>query len=191
MVIPRPQGAPYFLPAGPEWNALAEGVRQAVVEILGPAYQRLVVEAGDELERSAGLTLVHLMRLEICDQTRLGVIAGDRRGLPALLQDPEEAIAQHLHLVAAKNSPGELMIRLRMVREMLQRGERLLAPPAVGPVLPPPTPLAPPTLAPPTPLAQTGASQGPGDYRLVGPDLTPPPEMCSGSEGPEIGKLPS
>jgi hypothetical protein len=86
-------------------------------------------------------------------------------------------IAQHLHLVAAKNSTGELLLRLRMMREMLQRGERLLGPPAVGPTLPPPTP-----------LAQTRASQGPGDYRIVGPDLPPPPEMCCGPEGPEIGK---
>ena len=75
--VPRPAGAPYWLPVGPFWDRLAEGVRRAVGEILEPAYRRLVVEARDELERSAGMTLVHLMWLEICDQSHLGDTVGD------------------------------------------------------------------------------------------------------------------
>ena len=53
--VPRPAGAPYWLPVGPFWDRLAEGVRRAVGEILEPAYRRLVVEARDELERGERL----------------------------------------------------------------------------------------------------------------------------------------
>jgi hypothetical protein len=174
--IPRPAGAPYWLPDGPWWEQLSDGVRQAVRDILEPAYRRLVVEAQDELERSAGITLVHLMWLEICDQTRLGNIAGDRKSICAIVEDPEESIARHLHLVGAKNSTAELLLKLRMTRAMLERGERSLGPPGAGLALPVP--------------AAAGPTRAPQDAgcRIVGPDLTSPPEVCCGQEGPEIGK---
>jgi hypothetical protein len=39
--IPRPAGAPYWLPAGTFWERLPEGIRRAAAEILEPAYRRL------------------------------------------------------------------------------------------------------------------------------------------------------
>ena len=175
-LIPRPDGAPYWVPEGSMWNEIPEGTRIAVRDILEPAYRRLVLEAGDELERSAGLTLVHLLWLEICDQTRLGLMAGDRKSVFALVEDPDEVIAHHLRLVTAKNSSAELLLKLRMTREMLKRGERLWGPPGDGLAIPPPVPPGP-----------AHAPLDPSGYRIV-PDLPPPPEMCCGLEGPEIGK---
>lgn len=48
--IARPAGAPYWLPRGPFWDRLSEGVKRAVGEVLEPADRRLVLEARDELE---------------------------------------------------------------------------------------------------------------------------------------------
>jgi len=116
-----PDGAPYWLPAGAFWEHLPEGVRRAVREVLEPAYQRLVRGAPGELERSAGITLVHLMWLEMCDQARLGEMIADRDSIASIIEEPEEWIARHLHLVAAKNSTAELLLKLSMVREALSR----------------------------------------------------------------------
>jgi hypothetical protein len=123
------------VPAGEAWDALPQGVRRAVGEVLAPAFQRLVVEAPDELERSAGITFVHLMWLEVCDQAAMSEIVGDRKAVYASVEEPEEAVARHLHLVAAKNSTGELLMKLRMVRETLEREERLMAIPGPVPAL--------------------------------------------------------
>lgn len=136
--VARPAGAPYWLPRGPFWERLSEGVKRAVGEVLEPAYRRLVVEARDELERSAGITLVHLMWLEICDQAAMSDIVGNREEIDAFVKDPEAAVDRHLHLVAAKNSTAELLLKLRMVRETIQRQERLAGPPHAVPALPAP-----------------------------------------------------
>ena len=59
------------------WQLLPDGVRRAVSRVLAPAYRRFVLDAPGELERSIGLTLVHLMWLEVCDQVRLAEAAAD------------------------------------------------------------------------------------------------------------------
>ena len=115
-------GAPCWLPGGGLWRRLPEGVRRAVRELLEPAYERLVRRAPGELERSAGVTLVHLMWLELCDQARLAEVIADRQSAVAIVEQPEEWIARHLHLVAAKNSTAELLLKLSIVREGLSRG---------------------------------------------------------------------
>jgi hypothetical protein len=116
--------APYWLPAGDLWDRLPAAMRQAVVDILAPAYQRLVLQVADDLERSTGITLVHLMWLEISDQLRLAETVAERESFVAAVGDerPEEMIAEHLHLVAAKNATSELLVKLRMVRQMAERG---------------------------------------------------------------------
>jgi hypothetical protein len=129
----RDPDVPYWLPAGDRWNDLPAEIRQAVPRILVPAYRRFVLDAPGELERSIGLTLVHLMWLELCGQTQLAVAAADPTALAAILQNPDDMIDRHLHLVTTKCQTAELLVKLRVMNEMLQR------PPApVQPALPPP-----------------------------------------------------
>jgi hypothetical protein len=193
---------------------LSEGVKRAVGEVLEPAYRRLVLEARDELERSAGITLVHLMWLEICDQAAMCDIVGNREEVDAFLKSPEEAVGRHLHLVAAKNSTAELMLKLRMVRETIQREQQLMGPPEAAPALP--APAAPfgkwataearlprfvedreaaNLLREPLPASGQPADGSPIVGRIGNPphseegaELRPSPEGSCGSEEPGIGK---
>ena len=103
-----------------------------VPRILTPAYRRFVLDAPGELERSIGLTLVHLMWLEVCDQIHLATATADPSSLDAILKNPEDMIDRHLHLVTAKCQTAELLVKLRLVTEAIQR------PPTTAPSLPSP-----------------------------------------------------
>jgi hypothetical protein len=174
----RPPGAPYWIPADSGWGVLPSGVKQAVVEILQPAYRRMVLEARDELERSAGLTLVHLMWLEICEQAFLGDMVGDRQSILVVVNDREASVARHLHLVGAKNSAAELLLKIRMVRDALEHLDN-------RPGMPPSEAV--------TAVLTAPAAKSPdvAPYRILGPGPDLPSEGCSSTKDPEIGKSPS
>ncbi|MCP6757072.1 hypothetical protein NL533_36140, partial [Klebsiella pneumoniae] len=77
--------------------ALPKDVQLALVEIVGPTYDRFVVHAGNALERAAGVTLTFLMTLEILDQFHIG--AECDLGQTGKYIDPDERakqIARHL-----------------------------------------------------------------------------------------------
>jgi hypothetical protein len=113
--------APYWLPTGVFWDHLSDNVKQAVLQILEPAYQHMVLEAPNELERSAGITMVHLLWLEMCDQIHMAQAVADYDSIASILENPEQLIDRHLHLVGAKNNTAELLIKLKVLREMLGR----------------------------------------------------------------------
>jgi hypothetical protein len=112
---------PHWVPTGDRWNGLPEEIRRAVPRILAPAYRRFVLDAPGELERSVGLTLVHLMWLEVCDQVYMAIATADPTSLDAILKNPEEMIDRHLNLVTAKCQTAELLVKLRLVSEALER----------------------------------------------------------------------
>jgi hypothetical protein len=119
---------------------LTQELRQAVPRILAPAYRQFVLDAPGELERSIGLTLVHLIWLELCGQVQLAVVAADPSSLDAILQDPGEMIDRHLRLATIKCQTAELLVKLRVVNEALDRPQRTLVP-----ALAPPADLTQPT----------------------------------------------
>jgi len=108
---------PYWLPRGAFWDRVPEGVQEAAEEILGPAYRELVENAPTELERMAGVTVVHLAWLEICDQLQLAENVSDRQSIASILSDPDEMIARHLQLVYAKSKATVLLMGLRLARQ--------------------------------------------------------------------------
>jgi hypothetical protein len=67
----RRADVPYWVPDGTLWEQLPAGIRRAVSQVLAPAYRRFVLEAPGPLERSVGITMVHLMWLEVYDQLAL------------------------------------------------------------------------------------------------------------------------
>jgi hypothetical protein len=117
---------PYWLPSGSNWNGLPREIRDAVPRVLAPAYKKFVLEAPGELERSLGLTLVHLTWLEVCDQVRMALATADPTSMEAILSKPDELIGRHLNLITAKCQTAELLVKLRLVTEALN------APPAPG-----------------------------------------------------------
>jgi len=128
--LPSTADGPHWLPQGPYWDRLPEAIKWAAREILSPAYRQLVVEAPDELQRSTGMTLVHLMWLEICDQIHMAQSVADRESAFAIADPPDRAMEKHLPLVAAKCQVSELLLKLRLFCHMQQS------------VAAPPTPLA-------------------------------------------------
>jgi len=111
---------PPWLPAASRWAELPQGLRDAVPRVIIPAYRRFVLEESGELERSVGLTLVHLLWLELCGQVRLADVAGNPESLDAILNDPERMIDRHLHLASVKCQSVELLMNLRIVNHSLQ-----------------------------------------------------------------------
>jgi hypothetical protein len=121
---------PHWLPTGCYWNELPENIRQAVPRILAPAYRRFVLDAPGELERSVGVTLVHLMWLELCDQIQMALATGNPTSLDAVIGDRELMIDRHLRLATVKCQTAELLLKVQVVNNALQRP----ALPAIVPV---------------------------------------------------------
>lgn len=146
--VERDPDIPHWLPAGGGWEKLPQEIRETVSRFITPAYRRFVLEAPSEIERAVGTTLVHLMWLELCGQLQLAQAAVDPQSLDAVLQNPEEMIARHLHLATVKCQTAELMVKLRVINDALDRA------PVARPVLPAPIDILPPSLDPicPSPL---------------------------------------
>jgi cell division inhibitor SulA len=132
----------------------------AVQEILTPAYRQLVLEAPDELERTAGLSLVHLIWLELSEQAEMGPVIAEPDRLMKSLNDRAGLIARHLQLLSAKSEMAQLLTRIRAIRHFAEQGRvpwgpRILPEPSAAPNLtraPSPVdvvPTAPPPASPP------------------------------------------
>jgi hypothetical protein len=124
---------------GKRWHDLPENVRQAALRIITPAYRRFVLDTPGELERSVGVTLVHLMWLEVCGQIQLAIMTADPQSLEAVLSNPEQMIDRHLRLTTVKCQTAELLMKLRIVDAALPRGSAsplpALPPPAALPII--------------------------------------------------------
>jgi hypothetical protein len=104
---------PRWVPAGIEFDHLPRPVQQALVEIVEPLYEQLVMAAEDGLERSTGLTLVHLLWLEILDQRDIGLEYGATAVLNLPLPGRHTAIARHLRLIEGKVRTGQFLLQVR------------------------------------------------------------------------------
>ncbi len=112
--------APHWLLDDGQWIEMPENMRQLVSRILNPAYRRFVLDAPDELERSVGMTLVHLMWLELSAQVTLGKVIVDPQSPEAIMNNPDSLIDRHLRLTTAKCQTAELLLKLQMVQGMLK-----------------------------------------------------------------------
>ena len=116
---------PYWIAEAGSWEGLPDGLQRAIPSVLAPAYRRLVLEAPGELERSTGITLVHLMWLEVCDRLSMAAVVADRDSIVATVANVEAMISRHLNLVTAKCNAAELLMKLRMMRGMLRQRPEL------------------------------------------------------------------
>ncbi len=67
-VEPRPRNLPLWVPEGVDLQFVPAEVQQAVGELVQPLYDQFVVGAADGLEKSLGVTITHLLWLEILEQ---------------------------------------------------------------------------------------------------------------------------
>ena len=106
---------PFFVPSDINFDDLSEELKAAIGGVIDPAYRQLVVEAGDELARSVGVTIVHLLWLEIIDQFELAEEL-DHALRPSATDKRQKLIERHLRLVNAKSKAGNFLLRLREFR---------------------------------------------------------------------------
>jgi hypothetical protein len=115
---------PYWLWGEGLWGRLPKGVQKAAIEVIKPAYRHMVLEAQSELERSAGITLVHLLWVEVCDQFAMAGVVADRQWIVSMLSKPEEMIQHHLHLVHAKQQATEMVLKLQAFARLLAQQDQ-------------------------------------------------------------------
>jgi hypothetical protein len=125
MAIKKPASAasprPFWVPAEIDFEKLPEAVRVAFRAVIAPAYEELVVGAVGALERSAGVTLVFLLSLELVDQFELGrdltfwAGPGDPKA-----EQRDQLISRHLRVIGAKQHTANFVLRLKEIR--MRRG---------------------------------------------------------------------
>jgi hypothetical protein len=134
---PRPPNAqrPLWAPEDADLSVVPPEVQQAITELIEPTYQEFVVEAADGLEKSIGISLTHLLWLELLEQfdmKRQYVQVDAVLNLPG---NRHESIAQHLRLVESKVRVGYFLVRIRELAEQAAARPRSAIGPAL--VLPP------------------------------------------------------
>lgn len=108
---------PHFLPEDFNYDGLPPYVRQAMCELVEPAYEELVEGADSALERAAGASYTFLLLLEVLGQfnltKELNTSLQQSRGCRSL---QDEDVARHLRLAGAKDRVGGFLLRLRTWR---------------------------------------------------------------------------
>ena len=168
---------------------MPERIREAIPKILAPAYRRFVLKAPGELERSIGVTLVHLTWIELCEQIKLAGVVADPTSIDAILNNPEDLLDRHLRLTTVKCQTAELLMKLQIVQNAL----RCAARPANSSDNPLPSHPALPAL--PSPLSpgevQTLSSPlPPGKSQTLSSSLPPGEGHGEGSRQAENSPLP-
>ena len=142
---PRDPGLPPWLPDGSTLDIIPAGLRDAVVQLVNPAYRQFVLEASDALERMIGFSLVHLLWLEILEQFEMRREYQDVTAVLGLAAGTEGAINDHLRLIDAKLRAGSFLVRLRELRHRWGGSTQSLLAALAPPETPPPeTPHNPP-----------------------------------------------
>ena len=117
------QVRPCFIPAGLNFDELPESIRLAASAIIDPAYRELVMLPKSALEKSTGLTIVHLLWIEVVEQHALNrkltkQLSQNQFGhLPSTGDD----MLGHLRLLGAKDKACNFLLRLRKFNKKSRR----------------------------------------------------------------------
>ncbi len=113
---PTDSSRPAWLPSDQDLQRVEPGLQQAIRDIILPAYEQLVLQADDTLQRSLGMTIVHLMWLEVLDQLNLKRQYAQFCRLPQMGYDVAHEVDRHLRLIDAKMKLTKLLLRIRALR---------------------------------------------------------------------------
>ncbi len=103
---------PYCIPPGVDIDRFPADVRTAIRRVINPAYRELVDQVRNSLQKSAGLTVIWLMWLEILDQIQLGHSLTTARSITQVSEEREQLITRHLRLVGSKIKASSFLLRL-------------------------------------------------------------------------------
>ena len=114
---------PGWVPQGVDLALVPPEVRQAITELIEPVYRQFVLAATDALEKSLGVTVTHLLWLEVLDQFDMKRQIRDDMVLRSK-GNRHDAIAQHLRVIDAKVRVGYFLVRLQEFRSRLAEREK-------------------------------------------------------------------
>lgn len=104
---------PFWVPPTLRFETLSPGLRTAIRDILNPAYKELVLDASTALEKMTGLSLVHLLWIEVVEQTDLGSGMSGRVPPAAEREGYSKYLDRHLKLLTVKERVSKFYIRLK------------------------------------------------------------------------------
>ncbi len=110
---------PFWWPGDVPIEEVPESLRAALLGIVQPAYEHLVLGARPGLQQSAGATVVQFLWLEVLQQTELSQdLLGAGQNLQRL-QKHERAIGRLLRLAGAKMKASDFLLRLQAHHQKL------------------------------------------------------------------------
>lgn len=112
---------PHWMPRGVNRKLLPREVRADIATLVNPIYEELVLNAKSALAKSTGLTIVHLLWLEILDQINLSPQSDEEDFEVDFLSQSafntrKREIERHLRLVHSKLKASELWLRIEQLR---------------------------------------------------------------------------
>jgi hypothetical protein len=113
----EPPVRPYFIPPGIDFEALPESVRVVFQTVVAATYDDLVLSVEGPLERSAGVTLVFLLSVEVLEQFQLGQqlnFTADPNAVGGAERD--RLIGRYLRVVGAKQKEERFLLRIHDLR---------------------------------------------------------------------------
>ena len=105
------------MPQGVDLEVVPKEVREAVAELIQPVYERLVLEVDDPLEKSLGVTVAHLLWLEVLQQFDMKREYVQFAAVLGLSENRGPMIEQHLRIIHSKVRVGYFLARLRELRQ--------------------------------------------------------------------------
>jgi hypothetical protein len=118
-VEPRPQNLPPWAPHGEDLNRIPPEVQQAVADLVQPMYEQFVLNAPGGLEKSLGVTITHLLWLEILDQFDIKRDYLQFESVLNVTYNRPETIDRLLRLIDAKLRISYFLVRLKELRSRL------------------------------------------------------------------------
>lgn len=113
---PKSPSAPLWIPNDVDLELIPQEVRQAITQIVQPVYERFVLASDDPLEKSLGVTVTHLLWLEILQQADLKREYIEITAVLGSEKNHQRDIDQHLRIIESKVKVGYLLTRIRELR---------------------------------------------------------------------------
>jgi hypothetical protein len=113
-----PSNQPLWLPPGASFSVLPKATQETIVQILNPAYRKLVLEASDALEQAEGLSYCSLLFFQIVATQALGeqAIAGYLTQLTV-----SKSLAALMGVTGQKARIASFLLGLQKFRDKLER----------------------------------------------------------------------
>jgi hypothetical protein len=111
---PRPPDIrPLWIPDDVKFDRLPPALQRAITEIIGPAYEEVVLAAQSGLERSMGVTYVHLLWLALIEMIDIARDMGPGLALGEGTDKHQKKIARHLRLVGQKDRIAKFLLEVQ------------------------------------------------------------------------------